>query len=187
LGIVVSWIEICAIASELEPSLPPNPFEWAQEKFIMEVINTLDTLVSPIDWLIPQVQALRKTITSDQMKRRVRAILLFLSVLVVLFLVGTVKTIQISLQVAIQEFESALQAPASAEISNSQENEGVAALEISNSQKMDDLGPPSSIAIVRDTRIRSLRKEASQQGIRNVSRMSKAELLVALQIPIESK
>jgi hypothetical protein len=153
----------------------------------MEVINMLDTIVSPIDWLIPQVQALRKTITSNQMKRRVRAIVLFLSVLVVLFLVGMVKTLQISLQVAIQEFESALQDQSPAEIANSQKNEGVAALQISNSQKIDDVGPPSPIAIVRDTRIRSLRKEASQQGIRNVSRMSKAELLVALQIPVESK
>ncbi len=153
----------------------------------MEVINMLDTIVSPIDWLIPPTQSLLKTITSDQMKRRVRAIVLFLSVLVVLFLVGMVKTLQISLQVAIQEFESALQDQSPVEISNSQKNEGTTALQISNSQKMDALGPPSPIAIVRDTRIRSLRKEASQQGIRNVSRMSKAELLVALQIPIESK
>jgi hypothetical protein len=150
----------------------------------MEVINMLDTIVSPIDWIIPPTQALLKTITSDQMKRRVRAIVLFLSVLLVLFLVGMVKTIQISLQVAIQEFESALQAQAPVEISNSQKNEGAVALEISNAQKMDDIEP---IALVRDTRIRSLRKEARQQGIRNVSRMSKAELLVVLQIPIESK
>jgi hypothetical protein len=184
LRIAVSWIEICAIASELEPSLPPNPFKWAQEKFIMEVINTLDTIVSPIDWLIPHSQMVIKVLTSDQTKRWVRAIVLFLSVLVVLFLVGMVKTLQISLQVAIQEFESALQDQSPAEISNAQKNEGAVALEISNAQKMDDIEP---IAIVRDTRIRSLRKEASQQGIRNVSRMSKAELLVALQIPIESK
>jgi hypothetical protein len=187
LRIAVSWIEICAIASELEPSLPPNPFKWAQEKFIMEVINTLDTIVSPIDWLIPHSQMVIKVLTSDQTKRRVRAIVLFLSVLVVLFLVGMVKTLQISLQVAIQEFESALQEQDPVKISNSQENEGTTALEISNAQKMDDLGPPSPIAIVRDTRIRSLRKEASQQGIRNVSRMTKAELLVALQIPVGSE
>jgi hypothetical protein len=153
----------------------------------METINTLDTMVSSLDWLIPQVQALRKTITSDQMKRRVRAIVLFLSVLLVLFLVGIVKTIQISLQVAIQEFESALQDQSPVEISNAQKNEGAVALKISNAQKIDDLESPSPIAVVRDTHIRSLRKEASQQGIRNVSRMSKAELLVVLQIPIETK
>jgi hypothetical protein len=151
----------------------------------MEVINMLDTFLSPIDWLIPQVQTFLQTITSDPMKRRVRAIVLFLSVLLVLFLVGMVKTIQISLQVAIQEFESALQDQAPVEISNAQNNEDAVALEISNAQKMDALEPPLPIAIVRDTRIRSLRKEASQQGIRNVSRMSKADLLVVLQIPIE--
>jgi hypothetical protein len=44
-----------------------------------------------------------------------------------------------------------------------------------------------TIVVVPDTRIRSLRKEASQQGIRNASRMTKAELLVVLQIPIETK
>jgi hypothetical protein len=66
-------IEIFAIALEPEPSLPPNPFKWAQEKFIMEVINMLDTFLSPIDWLIPQSQSFLKTITSEQMKRRVRA------------------------------------------------------------------------------------------------------------------
>jgi hypothetical protein len=149
----------------------------------MEVINLLDTFMSPIDWIIPQSQILFNVLTSEQTTRRVRAIVLFLSVLVMLFLVGMVKTIQVALQVAIQEFESALQNQAPVEISNSQKNEGVAALEISNSQEMDDLESPSPIAIVRDTRIRSLRKEASQQGIRNVSRMSKAELLVVLQIP----
>jgi hypothetical protein len=102
---------------EPEPSLPPKHFKWAQEKFIMEVINVLDTIVSPIEWLIPQSQSFLKTITSEQMKRRVRAIVLFLSVLLVLFLVGMVKTIQISLQVALQEFESALQDQSPVEIS----------------------------------------------------------------------
>jgi hypothetical protein len=180
----LSSIKNTAIALESEPSLPPKHFKWAQEKFIMEVINVLDTIVSPIDWLIPQSQSFLKTITSEQMKRRVRAIVLFMSVLLLLLLVGMVKTIQISLQGAIQEFESALQDNAPVEISNAQKNEGPVALEISNSPKMSDIAP---IALVRDTRIRSLRKQASQQGIRNVSRMSKAELLVVLQIPIETK
>jgi hypothetical protein len=57
-------------------------------------------------------------------------------------------------------------------------------VEISNAQKMDDIVPISPIVLVRDTRLRSLRKEVCQQGIRNVSRMSKAELLVVLQIPL---
>jgi hypothetical protein len=75
--------------------------------------------------------------------------------------------------VAYREFESALQ-----------DSEPV---EISNSQKMDEIKGPLPIVPVRDARIRSLRKEASQQGIRNASRMTKAELLVVLQIPIETK
>ena len=82
-------------------------------------------------------------------------------------MVGVLKTIQIALQAAHQEFESALQ-----------DSELV---EISNSQKIEDIEPTPMIVVVRDTRIRSLRKEASQQGIRNVSRMTKAELLTALQ------
>ena len=99
----------------------------------MEVINTLDTLVSPIDWLIPQGKSLFKALTSEKMQRRVRAIVLFLSVLVLLFIVGMIKTIQISLQLAYEEFESALRELEPVEISNSQESEPVE--EISNSQK----------------------------------------------------
>ena len=149
----------------------------------MEVINTFDTLVSPIDWLIPQGKSLFKTLTSEKMQRRVRAIVLFLSVLVLLFIVGVVKTIQISLQLAYQEFESALRELEPIEILNSQESEPVE--EISNSQKTDDLELTPPIAVVRDTRIRSLRKEASQQGIRNASRMKKEDLLMALQNSVQ--
>ena len=69
------------------------------------------------------------------------------------------------------------------EISNSQESEPVE--EISNAQKTDDIEPTSPIAVVRDTRIRALRKEASQQGIRNASRMKKADLLMALQNSVQ--
>ena len=145
----------------------------------MEMINLTGT--SSIDWLIPQGKSLFKTLTSEKMQRRVRAIVLFLLVLVLLFIVGMIKTIQISLQLAYQEFELALQDVESVEISNSQESEIVE--EILNVQKTDDIeSTPTIVAAVRDTRVRSLRKEASQQGIRNVSRMSKAELLIALQI-----
>ena len=144
----------------------------------MEMINS--TGIRSIDWLIPQGKSLFKTLTSEKMQRRVRAIVLFLSVLVLLFLVGVIKTIQISLQLAYQEFELALRDVESVEISNSQESEIVE--EILNAQKTDDIELTPTIAVVRDTRVRSLRKEASQQGIRNVSRMTKAELLVALQI-----
>ena len=150
----------------------------------MEVINTLDTLVSPIDWLVPQGKSLFKTLTSKKMQRRVRAIVLFLSVLVLLFLVGVIKTIQISLQLAYQEFESALRDVEPVEISNSQESEPVE--EISNAQKTDDIeSTPPIAAVVRDTRIRALRKEASQQGIRNASRMKKEDLLMALQNSVQ--
>lgn len=74
--------------------------------------------MSPINGLIPHTQTLFKTITSDPMKRRVGAIVIFLSVLLVLFLADLAKVIQISLQVAIQEFESALQDQLLVEISN---------------------------------------------------------------------
>ena len=147
----------------------------------MEIINSTGTSISSIDWLIPQGKSLFKTLTSEKMQRRVRAIVLFLSVLVLLFIVGVIKTIQISLQLAYQEFESALRDVEPVEISNSQESEPVE--EILNVQKTDDIkSTPTIVAAVRDTRVRSLRKEASQQGIRNVSRMTKAELLIALQI-----
>ena len=115
------------------------------------------------------------------MQRRVRAIVLFLLVLVLLFIVGMIKTIQISLQLAYQEFELALQDVETVEILDSQESEPVE--EILNAQKTDDIeSTPTIVAAVRDTRVRSLRKEAGQQCIRNASRMSKADLLVALQI-----
>ena len=140
--------------------------------------------MNPIDWLIPQGKSLFKTLTSEKMQRRVRAIVLFLSVLVLLFLVGVIKTIQISLQLAYQEFELALRDVEPVEISNFQESEPVE--EILNAQKADDIeSTPTIVAAVRDTRVRSLRKEASQQGIRNASRMSKAELLIALQNPVQ--
>jgi len=144
----------------------------------MEMINLTGT--SSTDWLIPQGRSLFKTLTSEKMQRRVRAIVLFLLILVLLFIVGMVKTIQISLRLAYQEFELALRDVETVEISNSQESEPVE--EILNVQKIDDIESTPTIEVVRDTRVRSLRKEASQQGIRNVSRMSKAELLIALQI-----
>ena len=145
----------------------------------MEMINSTGT--SSTDWLIPQGKSLFKTLTSEKMQRRVRAIVLFLLALVLLFIVGMIKTVQISLQLAYQEFELALRDVEPVEILNAQESEPVE--EISNVQKTDDIESTSTIAaVVRDTRVRSLRKEASQQGIRNASRMSKAELLVALQI-----
>ncbi len=147
----------------------------------MEIVNTTGTSIGSIDWLIPQGKSLFKALTSKTMQRRVRAIVLFLSVLVLLLLVGVIKTIQISLQLAYQEFESVLRDVEPVEILDSQESEPVKPVEISNSQKIDNLEPTPPIAVVRDTRIRSLRKEASQQGIRNASRMSKADLLMALQ------
>ena len=149
----------------------------------MEAINTLDTLMSPIDWLIPQSQMVIKVLTSEQTTRRVRAIILFLSVLVLLFIVGVIKTTQISLQLAYQEFESALREVEPVEISNSQESEPVE--EISNFHKIDEVEFTSPIAVVRDTRIRALRKEASQQGIWNASRMKKEDLLMALQNSVQ--
>ena len=161
----------------------------------MEAINTLDTLMSPIDWLISQGKSLFKALTSKMMQRRVRAIVLFLLVLVLLFIVGFIKTIQISLQLAYQEFESALRDLEPVENSNSQKSELVE--EISNSQesepveensnfhKIDEVESTSPIAVVRDTRIRALRKEASQQGIRNASRMKKEDLLMALQNSVQ--
>ena len=147
----------------------------------MEIINSTGTSIGSIDWLIPQGKSLFKALTSKTMQRRVRAIVLFLSVLVLLLLVGVIKTIQISLQLAYQEFESALRDVEPVEILDSQESEPVEPVEISNSQKIGNLEPTSPIVVVRDTRIRSLRKEASQQGIRNASRMKKADLLMALQ------
>jgi hypothetical protein len=148
----------------------------------MEIMNSRDLRRSPIDCFMAQSQSCSNLLTSEQVKRGIRAIVLFLIVLLLLFIVGVVKTIQISLQLAYQEFELALQDSKPVEISNFQESESTKPVEISNSQKIDDMQqPPSTIAVVRDTRIRSLRKEASQQGIRNVSRMTKAELLTALQ------
>ena len=101
----------------------------------MEMINLTGT--SSIDWLIPQRKSLFKTLTSEKMQRRVRAIVLFLLSLVLLFIVGMIKTIQISLQLAYQEFELELQDVESVEISNSQESEPVE--EIPNAQKADDI------------------------------------------------
>ena len=162
----------------------------------MDMINS--TGISSTDWLIPQGKSLFKTLTSEKMHRRVRAIVLFLLALVLLFIVGIMKTVQSSLQLAYQEFELALRDVEPVEISNSQESEPVEEIsnsqesepveEISNSQKTDDIeSAPTIAAVVRDTRVRSLRKEASQQGIRNASRMTKAELLIALQIPSKLK
>ncbi len=139
----------------------------------MEIVNMLGTKINPIDWLIPGGKSWFKITTRQKMQRIVWAIVLFFGFLALLMVAGIFKTVQISLTVAYREFESALR-----------DSEPV---EISNSQKIDEIESILPIAVVRDTRIRSLRKEASQQGIRNVSRMTKAELLIALQIPIESK
>ena len=122
----------------------------------MEIINSTGTSIGSIDWLIPQGKSLFKALTSKTMQRRVRAIVLFLSVLVLLLLVGVIKTIQISLQLAYQEFESVLRDVEPVEILDSQESEPVEPVEISNSQKIGNLEPTSPIVVVRDTRIRSL-------------------------------
>lgn len=139
----------------------------------MEIVNMLDTKINLIDWLIPRGKSWFKISTTQKMQRIVWAIVLFFGFLALLLIVGIFKTVQISLTVAYREFESALQ-----------DSETV---EISNSQKIDEIEPIPPIVPFRDTRIRSLRKEASQQGIRNVSRMTKAELLIALQISTELK
>jgi hypothetical protein len=140
---------------------------------IMEIVNMLGTKINPIDWLIPGGKSWFKISTTQKMQRFVWAIVLFFGFLALLMVAGIFKTVQISLTVAYREFESALQ-----------DSEP---MEILNSQKMDEIEGTLPIVPVRDMRIRSLRKEASQQGIRNVSRMTKAELLVVLQIPIETK
>ena len=98
-------------------------FQVGKETSIMEMINSTGT--SSTDWLIPQGKSLFKTLTSEKMQRRVRAIVLFLLSLVLLFIVGMIKTIQISLQLAYQEFELALRDVEPVEISNSQESEPV--------------------------------------------------------------
>jgi len=164
----------------------------------MQIINWIDTFMTPIVWFIDLSYKVFQVLTSDRAKQVYRAIALFIGVLCVAIILGFAKTIQIALVSAFEAFIEALEIPeASAEILIVQESELLGAetqteiltvqksepltaeapTEILTVQKSEPLAPES---IVPDLRVHSLRKAATAKGIPNAGRMKKADLLVAL-------
>ena len=167
----------------------------------MQIINWIDTFMTPIVWFIELSQRAFQVLSSDRAKQVYKAIALFIGVLCVTIILGFAKTIQIALVSASEAFIEALEIPeASTEILTVQESKllmAEALTEILTVQKSEPLMPESPTEIltvqkseplipepiVPDLRVHSLRKAATAKGIPNAARMKKAELLVALSHP----
>ena len=130
----------------------------------MQIINWIDTFMTPIIWFIDLSQRVFQVLTSDRAKQVYKAIALFIGILCVSIILGFAKTIQIAFLSAFEAFIEALEIPE-------------ASTEILIVQKSEPLTPEP---IVPDLRVHSLRKAAMEKGIPNAGRMKKADLLVAL-------
>jgi hypothetical protein len=164
----------------------------------MQIINWIDTFMTPIVWFIDLSQRVFQVLSSDRAKQVYKAIVLFIGTLCVTIILGFTKTIQIALASAFEAFIEALEIPeASTEILIVQESKLLmpespteiltvqeskllmpeSPTEILTVQKSEPLTPEP---IVPDLRVHSLRKAATAKGISNAGRMKKADLLVAL-------
>ena len=147
----------------------------------MQIINWIDTFMTPIVWFIDLSQRVFQILSSDRAKQVYKAIALFIGVLCVSIILGFAKTIQIAFVSASEAFIEALEIPeASTEILTVQKSELLmpeAPTEILTVQTSE---PLTSESIVSDLRVRSLRKAATAKGIPNAGRMKKAALLAAL-------
>ena len=147
----------------------------------MQIINWIDTFMTPIVWFIDLSQRVFQILSSDRAKQVYKAIALFIGILCVSIILGFAKTIQIAFVSASEVFIEALEIPeASTEILTVQKSEPLmpeAPTEILTVQKSE---PLTSESIVSDLRVHSLRKAATAKGIPNAGRMKKAALLAAL-------
>ena len=130
----------------------------------MQIINWIDTFMTPIVWFIDLSQRVFQILTSDRAKQVYKAIALFIGILCVSIILGFAKTIQIAFVSASEVFIEALEMPETS-------------TEILTVQKSE---PLTSESIVSDLRVHSLRKAATAKGIPNAGRMKKAALLAAL-------
>jgi hypothetical protein len=164
----------------------------------MQIINWIDTFMTPIVWFIDLSQRVFQVLSSDRAKQVYKAIVLFIGILCVAIILGFAKTIQIAFISASEAFIEALEIPeASTEILIVQESKLLMAgtkTEILTVQESKPLTPESSTEILTvqkseplmpesiapDLRVHSLRKAATAKGISNAGRMKKADLLVAL-------
>ena len=164
----------------------------------MQIINWIDTFMTPIVWFIDLSQRVFQILTSDRAKQVYKAIALFIGILCVAIILGFAKTIQIAFVSASEAFIEALEMPeTSTEILTVQESEPLTPetqTEILIVQKSESSIPETSTeiltvqtsellmpeSIVSDLRVHSLRKAATAKGIPNAGRMNKAALLAAL-------
>ena len=141
----------------------------------MQMINWIDTFISPIAWFITTSHKIYQILTSPRAQQVYKAIVLFIGVLCIATVLGIAKTIQISVLAASEAFMEALATPEeSTEILIVQKSEPI-------SQKTTEiLTVQETESIVPDLRVRTLRKTATAKGIPNAGRMKKADLLTAL-------
>ena len=141
----------------------------------MQMINGIDTFITPIAWFITMSHKAYQILTSPRAQQVYKAIVLFIGVLCIAIVLGVAKTIQISVLAASEAFVEALAIPEEPmEILTVQKSEPI-------SQKTTEiLTVQETEPIVPDLRVRTLRKTAIAKGIPNAGRMKKADLLTAL-------
>ena len=141
----------------------------------MQIINWIDTFISPIAWFITMSQRAYQTLTSPRAQQVYKAIVLFIGVLCIAIVLGVAKTIQISVLAASEAFMETLVTPEEPmEMLIVQESEHI------SQEPIEMLTVQETEPLVPDLRVRTLRKTATAKGIPNAGRMKKADLLTAL-------
>ena len=77
----------------------------------MQMINWIDTFISPIAWFITMSQKSHQILTSPRAQQVYKAIVLFIGILCIAIVLGVAKTIQISVLAASEAFVEALATP----------------------------------------------------------------------------
>ena len=145
----------------------------------MQIINWIDTFMTPIVWFINLSHKVFQILTSPRAKQIYKAIVLFISILCIAIALGFAKTLQMAFISASEAFVEALELSVSTEILTVKESEPVTPEIQTAILTVKESEPPMPETIVPDS-VRSLRKAATAKGIANASRMKKADLLVAL-------
>ena len=145
----------------------------------MQIINWIDTFMTPIVWFINLSHKVFQILTSPRAKQIYKAIVLFIGILFVATALGFAKTLQMAFISASKAFIEALEFSVSTEILTVEESEPVTSETQTAILTVEESALPMAEAIIPDS-IRSLRKAATAKGIANASRMKKSDLLVAL-------
>ncbi|NJN63309.1 MAG: hypothetical protein HC795_18930 [Coleofasciculaceae cyanobacterium RL_1_1] len=147
---------------------------------MFDLINPIDTLLTPIDGLsrlnrlvAPDLKAAWQVMTAEKTQRILRAITLAFLVLATIVLVGMVQVARIAWQEAAIAFRAQLD-PTGDQCPEAQTVEMIA-------PKAEAIAGETEV-VSSQTSVRTLRKVATQRGIRSAGRMRKLDLLAALNL-----